>query len=112
MKQVSPIQAVARGHLAVTLPVVGVIGFFGFLGWLLNGAGAVFAGLIVGSVIAWPFWSFLVPRWRDWVVDQGLTGDKVQQLAVLTFLIWPEGSLFERTEFKRRNGKRGWGNDA
>src|SRR6266446_2215390 len=100
MKQVSPLRAVAHGHLTVTLPVVGIIAFCGFIGWLLNGVGALFVGLIVGSVIAWPFWSFLMPRWRDWVEDSGLTGDDVQRLAVLTFLLWPKGSLFERTEFK------------
>jgi hypothetical protein len=108
MKQVSPFRAVVHGHLIVTLPVVGVIMLFGFIGWLLNGVGALFIGLIVGSVIAWPCWSFLMPRWRDWVEDAGLTGDDVQRLAVNTFLLWPKGSLFERTEFKRRNGKRGW----
>lgn len=80
----------------------------GFIGWLLNGAGALIFGLFVGSLIGWPVWSFLVPRWRDWVEDSGLKGDDVQRLAALTFLLWPEGSLFERTEFKRRNGKRGW----
>jgi len=108
VNRVSPLRAVAHGHLTVTLPVVGVIVLFGFIGWLLNGVGALFIGLIVGSVVAWPFWSFLMPRWRDWVEDSGLTGNDVQRLAVLTFLLWPQGSLFERTEFKRRNGKRGW----
>lgn len=49
-----------------------------------------------------------MPRWRDRVEDSGLTGDDIQRLGVLTFLLWPEGSLFKRTEFKRRNGKRGW----
>ena len=108
MKQVSPLQAVAHGHLTVTLPVVGIIALCGFIGWLLNGVGALLIGLIVGSLIAWPVWSFLLPRWRDWVEDAGLTGDDVERLAVRTFLLWPKGSLFERTEFKRRNGKRGW----
>ena len=108
MKRVTPFQAVAYGHLTVTLPVVGIIGLFGFIGWFLNGVGAVFIGVIVGAIIAWPFWSFLMPRWRDWVEDSGLTGADVQRLAVATFLLWPQGSLFERTELKRRNGKRGW----
>lgn len=108
MNRVTPLGAVARGHFTVTLPVVGIIVLFGFIGWLLNGGGALLIGLIIGSVIAWPFWSFLMPRWRDWVEDAGLTGDDVQRLAVMTFLLWPRGSLFERTEFKRRNGKRGW----
>jgi hypothetical protein len=100
MKQVSALRAVAHGHLTVTLPVVGLIVFCGLLGWLLNGVGAFFVGLIVGSAVAWPLWSFLVPRWRDWVEDAGLTGDDVQYLAVATYLLWPQGSLFERTEFR------------
>jgi hypothetical protein len=107
-KQVSPPRAVAHGHLTVTLPVVLVIALFGFIGWLLNGVGALLMGLIIGSVVAWPVWSFLMPRWRDWVEDSGLKGDDVQRLAVVTLLLWPKGSLFERTEFRRRNGKRGW----
>jgi hypothetical protein len=85
-----------------------VIALFGFIGWLLNGVGALLMGLIIGSVVAWPVWSFLMPRWRDWVEDSGLKGDDVQRLAVVTLLLWPKGSLFERTEFRRRNGKRGW----
>src|SRR5882672_8525508 len=98
MKRVTPLQAVAHGHLIVTLPVVGIIVLFGFIGWLLNGVGALFIGLIVGSMIAWPCWSFLRPRWREWVEDSGLTVDEVQRLAVMTFLLGPRGSLFERTE--------------
>jgi hypothetical protein len=108
MKGPSPLRAVVRGHLTVTLPVLIVIALCGLIGWFLNGAGALLMGIFVGSIIAWPFWSFLMPRWRDWVEDSGLTGDEVQRLALLTFLLWPKGSLFERTEFKRRNGKRGW----
>ena len=108
MKQVTPLRAVAHGHLTVTIPVVSVIVLFGFLGLLLNGIGAFFLGMIVGSAAAWPLWSFLMPRWRDWVEDAGLTGDDVQRLAVFTLLLWPKGSILERTEFRRRNGKRGW----
>jgi hypothetical protein len=107
-KQVSPLRAVARGHLTVTLPVAGVIALFGLIGFLLNGVGALIIGVMLGSVVAWPVWSILMPRWRDWVEDAGLRGEDVQSLAVRTFLLWPKDSLLERTEFRRRNGKRGW----
>lgn len=107
-KQVSPLQAVLHGHLTVTLPVLCVIALAGFIGLLLNGVGALLVGVIIGSAIAWPVWSFLLPRWRDWVEDAGLTGDDVQRLAVLTLLVWPKHSFLERTEFRRRDGKRGW----
>ena len=108
MKQVSPLQAVAHGHLTVTLPVVGIIAFCGFIGWLLNGVGAFFIGLIVGSVIAWPFWSFLMPRWRDWVEDSGLTGDDVQCLAVIAFSSVAAGFIIRTRGIQTTQRKRGW----
>ena len=85
---------------------------------LCGGGGAFFVtphaiglllGLLIGvlNLVAWPCWSHLVPRWRDWVEDKGLTPGEVQALAVSTGLIWPKGPVFERTEFKRRNGERG-----
>lgn len=107
MIEVTPFQAVLRGHLMVTLPVVSVIAFFGTLGWLWNGIGALLIGLAVGAVLAWPVWSLLMPRWRDWVEDQGLSGKDVERWAVATGLMWPSGFLLERTEGKRRSGKRG-----
>jgi hypothetical protein len=65
-------------------------------------------GAMIGGVIAWPWWAWSVPRWRDWVEDHGLKPEDVQELAVKTGLLWPEGSLSERTEFRRRDGRRGW----
>lgn len=108
MKKVTPAHAVARGHLTVTLPVLVIIMLGGVIGSLISDARGFLFGLIVGAVLAWPCWSFLVPRWRDWVEDEGLDPGEVQPLAVSTGLLWPRGSLFERTECKRRNGKRGW----
>lgn len=108
MKKTTPLRAVAQGHLTVTLPVIAVMALCGVIGGFLNGPGAFAMGILVGCIVAWPVWSYLVPRWRAWVEESGLRGDDVQRLATLTFLLWPEGSLFERTECKRRNGKRGW----
>ena len=108
MKRITPVRAVIYGLLTVSLPVLCVIFIFGILGFLLGGVDVLTWGLLVGALIAWPVWSFLVPRWRDWVEDSGLKGEDVQRLAVWTLLLWPKGSIFERTEFKRRNGKKGW----
>ncbi len=104
----SPVLAVARGHLTVTLPVVVIIVMGGFTGWLFAGPGGVLIGIIIGALVAWPCWSFLLPRWRDWVEEKGLTPGDVQSLAASTGLLWPQGSFLERTEFRRKGGKRGW----
>ncbi len=108
MKRASAILAVARGHLTVTLPVLVIIAVAGFVGRLFGGTGGLFLGIIVGAVLAWPCWSFLVPRWRDWVEGKGIAPEDVQSLAASTGLLWPRGSFFERTECRRKSGKRGW----
>jgi hypothetical protein len=108
VRKPSPILAVARGHLTVTLPVVVVIVLAGFIGRLWASTGGLLIGIIIGAVIAWPCWSFLVPRWRDWVEEKGLAPDDVQFLAASTGLLWPRRSFLERTEFRRKGGKRGW----
>ena len=105
----TPAQAVVRGHLGVNLPTVVIIGLCGVVGWIIfETSDAFVAGLAIGAVVAWPWWSFMVARWRDWVVDRGLKPEDVHGIAVRSGLIWPRGWLPERTEFRRRNGKRGW----
>ena len=108
VKPITPVSAVLRGHLTVTLPVLVVIGVAGIIGKLSAGTRGLLFGLFTGAILAWPVWSFLIARWRDWVEDSGVMPDEVQPLAFRTGLVWPRGSFFERTEFKRRNGKRGW----
>jgi len=102
----TPKEAVLRGHLMVTVPVLVTIATVAaFVSIVL---GRPMLGFGVGAFAAWPVWSFMVPRWRDWVIDVGLTPDDVQDKAELTGLLWPRGSFLERTEFKRRSGRVGW----
>jgi len=115
MVKPTPAQAVMWGHVFVTLPVLAIIAATGYLGLRLGGLRhelfALFGlliGIILGAAVAWLWWAFTVPRWRDWVEDQGLQPSEVQDLAASTGLIWPVGSRYERTEVPRRNGRRGW----
>ena len=108
MPLMTPEAAVKRGHLQISIPVVmiGVVAVLvmGKANWPMAWTDrALLAGLI-----AWPWWSYAVPRWRDWVEEQGLRPDDVQPLAQQTGLIWPRGFFLERTELRRRNGRRGW----
>jgi hypothetical protein len=54
----------------------------------------------VGFIAAWTWWSFSVPRWRIWAYERVTDIVKLKSLAVAAGLTWPEGSIFERTEFK------------
>lgn len=101
-------QAVWRGHRWVSLPALAIMGAGGLVGWLLaSGAGALL-GLVVAVAPAWLWWSYAVPRWRDWLEDMGIPESDVYRLAVGTGLVFPRGFFFEGTEFRRRDGTHGW----
>ncbi len=62
--------------------------------------------LILGAILAWPWWSVSVPRWRRWALARGVDAHKLQKAAVMTGLVWPKGWIFEKTEIppgKREN---------
>lgn len=59
------------------------------------------SGVILGGVIGWLLWSYIVPRWRQWAKENGADEERTQILAQRTLLVWPRGSLFEKTEIRR-----------
>jgi len=56
-------------------------------------------------VFGWTWWSFAIVRWRIWAYERVDDLDELKRCAVRAKLIWPEGHLLERTEF--RFGKLG-----
>lgn len=105
----TPSQAVWTGHRRVSLPVLGLMGLGGLVGWLITGkAAGVGVGLGLGFLPGWLWWSYAVARWRDWLEDNGIAEASVYDLAVRTNLVFTRGSPFEVTEFRRRDGSRGW----
>jgi hypothetical protein len=95
-----PVKAVVIGHLFITVPVLIII-IASFIGGPLLYGGSRWLYLLGGSLIAWLFWAIAIPQWRKWVVAQNTDYEKVKELAVKTGLIWKEGSIFEKTEFRR-----------
>jgi hypothetical protein len=59
------------------------------------------SGLIFGFVLGWLWWSYSVPRWREWALKQpGINPDELQKAAEVATLVWPKGHFFEKTEFR------------
>jgi hypothetical protein len=98
----TPHRAVLIGQLVVNLPVVCVIGLGFFLAYLLKGPAWAPLGLFVGIIPAWLWWSFMVPRWREWAKRQGADEIETQLIGERSGLVWPQGSIFEKTEFHSR----------
>jgi hypothetical protein len=106
--------AILVGQLVVNLPVMlislGVSGVGILLmlvlgkiipslpGWSLPVG--IMASIIIGASVGWLWWSFSVPRWRRWALQNGASEDQLLKWAVTTGLVWPKGSIFEKTEFR------------
>ena len=97
--------AVSRGQRLVNFPVIAILILGSGTGWILTVA-SVLLGCVVavlGIVAAWLWWSYSIPLWRRWALERGANPEELQSLAVQAQLLWPKGSMFERTE-SRRNG--------
>ena len=110
-------KAILIGQLVVNIPVFIIIliisGIGIFMALVLVAMipslpdWAYFLGImlpvIIGASVGWLWWSFSVPRWRRWALQNGAPEDQLQKWAVLTGLVWPKGWIFEKTEFKLKD---------
>lgn len=101
----SPAKAVAVGHAVVNGPVLLIIVIASVAGNVWFAGPGLVIGLLVGSSLAWLWWSSTVPKWRRWALGTGASPDRLQRLAAVTGLVWPRGWVFERTEFGPRDGR-------
>ena len=99
----TPYRAVLIGHLVVNLPVVTIMGLAYLLVYLLKGPTWALIALFLAVIPAWLWWSLMVPRWRKWAKRQGADEEQTQYLGQRSGLVWPRGSIFEKTEFRPRN---------
>ncbi len=113
MQPVSVEDAITRGHRFVNYPVwvllaapaVLIVGFGPrldeFFGVNLAGKLQV-AFFVVCFVAAWVWWSFAVPKWRLWAYERVSDIAELKRQAVAQKLVWPDGSIFEKTEIKSK----------
>jgi hypothetical protein len=99
----TPERAVSIGQLVVNLPVVSIMGLGGLLAYVLKGPQWTAIGILLGIIPAWLWWSFTIPRWREWAKNQGADEEQTQYLGQRGGLVWPKGSIFEKTEFRSRS---------
>ena len=95
--------AVKRGVLLVNWPI-GIIMFGGFAAGYALAKVLPLLGIFVMALAfpcAWLWWSHFVPQWRRWALRRGANPVELQYLAESASLVWPKGSIFERTEIRR-----------
>ncbi len=93
-----PIVAVAVGTLVVNVPVVAIMIGTAILAFR-SGLG-IAPTLILAFLLGWLWWSLCVPRWRLWAYRRVASTSALQRWALGVGLVWPRGSLPERTEIK------------
>ena len=101
-----------NGPVAILLflPMCLSLAFFHHLTRAFNSEAYAFiascGAFLVGFVLAWLWWSYSVPRWRIWAYARVANIPDLKVRAVQVGLTWPDGHIFERTEFKRASVAR------
>ena len=92
-------KAILAGWLVVNAPAIIIMVVVLLVGMaIMPNAWWIF--LLIAFILGWTWWSYTVPRWRRWAIKQGADADRLQRWAVITGLVWPKGSRFEKTEFR------------
>ncbi|UTA66810.1 hypothetical protein [Emticicia sp. 21SJ11W-3] len=110
---VSVDEAIAKGHRVLNLPaVVFMLAGFGITVYLsahnlIPGWGMV-AGFVATFVLSWLWWSFMVTKWRLWAFENVRNVHELKKRAIREKLIWPDNSIFEKTEIRSAADKLKW----
>lgn len=107
-QQITVDKAIKRGHLIVNIPVfIAIIGCPALALYLSKqnlipgwGIGIAF---LIGFVLAWLIWSFMITKWRIWAFENVRNVHELKKRAIQEKLIWNDGNIFEKTEI--RNGE-------
>ncbi len=57
-------------------------------------------GFLLAFSLAWLYWSIMITRWRLWAFENVRNVHQLKKRAVQENLIWPDGSIFEKTEIR------------
>ncbi|PXY41397.1 hypothetical protein DMB65_08325 [Flavobacterium cheongpyeongense] len=110
-EQISVDKAIKRGHLIVNVPVfIAIIGCPALALYLSEqnlipgwGIGIAF---LIGFVLAWLIWSFMITKWRVWAFENVRNVHELKKRAIQEKLIWNDGNIFEKTEIRNTDDKR------
>ena len=95
-------EAIRRGRQRVNYPAMAIIVIPLVLIWLSPDApDLLWPPALVGTVVAaWLWWSWSLPRWRVWALENVEDLDAFISAAVAEQLMWPPGHLLEKTEIR------------
>src|SRR5262245_4439002 len=94
--------AIIGGAIVVNGPVMMSILGTSWLGNSRWGPVGAIIGVVAGAAVGWIWWAFMVPRWRAWALARVTDASRLHRWAIGFGIEWPQGSFFEKTEFRPR----------
>lgn len=111
-------QLINKGLLTVYGPLVSFVVFSGFIAkWIATDilksdfVDIIIAITILISIcIGWIWWSYKIVKWKIWAFSQvePVNSYKLYENAIGVGLIWPTGSIFNKTEIWSEKDKKNW----
>ena len=110
MENLTVDKAIQKGHQWVNYPVAAIliigIAFSVLLVGILKSGFGFLIGFAATFALAWLWWSFMITKWRIWAFENCRNVHELRRRAVNEKLIWPEGSIFEKTEIRNFEQKK------
>lgn len=100
-------QAISRGILWIQFPSLGlmVIGLY-ISYYSFTSQGYIFYSFLLlilfTILLPWIYWSFTIVSWRIWAFTKVRNVHELKRIAIETKLIWPDDSIFNKTEFRTK----------
>jgi len=102
-KSISVAKAILVGHLCVTGGVFIVLGITTFVCRAFNLLSYPVA-IVVGAIVAWPWWSLTVPKWRRWALGRGADAEGLQKIGLRTGWFGQKAAFLKRQKFRLGSG--------
>ena len=110
---VSVKQALNKGQLTINIPVFFIMfGVISLLFYLSAKKEIPFyftpLSFVIGPFCGWIYWSFAIVKWKLWAFKNVRNRHELKEKAIRTQLIWPDSSIFNKTEIWTDYQKREW----
>lgn len=86
-KEISSFEIVNKGYLWVNIPSIIIIltVWFGLTAYLeINGK----ISAIIGGVIGWIYWEFMIKKWIRWALNNSVNPDRLLKIGKMSLLLW------------------------
>lgn len=111
-KYLSINEVLKKGQFIVNVPAIAILVIVPVLSVFLSPivfareyiAIGICAGMILGFILAWLWWSYTIVKWRIWAFKSTKKSDwnSLKERAIIQKLIWYDGSIFEKTEIRSK----------